>query len=218
MAGSSFSTLDQGSGYTRDFPDTLKNTGTGYNYGLDLTLEKTFSHGYYLLFTGSLFDSKAKGNDGVFRNTDYNSHYAFNFLGGYEKKIGRYGTLITGVKVTLIGGKLYSPVDVKASDSLGDMIVIDSKRNTLQYAPYFRADLKVGVRLNSKNVTHEIALDLVNVFNTKNALSETYSSYLAEQGNAYPFYTQYQLGFLPIFYYRIDFGVKRKQLAAIKDQ
>jgi hypothetical protein len=213
-AGSSYSTLDQGTGYSRDFPDTLKNTGTGYNYGVDITLEKSFSHGYYLLFTSSLFDSKAKGNDGVYRNTDYNSHYSFNLLGGYEKKVGRYGTLITGIKVTLIGGKLYSPVDVAASSALGDVVVTDSERNTLHFAPYFRTDLKLGMRFNSKNVTHELALDLVNVFNTKNALSNTYSSYLASQGNAYPFYTQYQLGFLPIFYYRVDFGIKRKTVAA----
>jgi len=208
--GSSYSALDQGSGYSRDFPDTLKNTGTGYNYGVDITLEKTFSRGYYLLFTSSLFNSKAKGNDGVYRNTDYNSHYAFNLLGGYEKKLGMYGTLITGIKVTFIGGKLYSPVNVAASNALGDIVVIDSARNTLQFAPYFRTDLKLGVRFNSKKVTHELALDLVNVFNTKNALSETYSSYLAAQGNPNPFYIQYQLGFLPIFYYRIDFGIKRK--------
>ncbi len=214
--GSSYSALDQGSGYSRYFPDTLQNTGTGYNTGIELTVEKSFSHGYYILFTGSLFDSKAKGNDGVFRNTDYNSHYAVNMLAGYEKKVGKYSTLIAGAKTTFIGGKLYSPVDVAKSDSIGDIIIIDNQRNTLQFKPYFRTDLKVGMRFNSKKVTHELALDLVNVFNTKNELSLTYSSYLAKANSSYPFYTQYQLGFLPIFYYRIDFGLKRK--AAIEKQ
>ncbi len=210
-AGSSYSALDQGSGYSRYFPDTLKNTGTGYNYGVELTLEKRFSHGYYVLLTGSLFNSQAKGNDGVFRSTDYNSKYAVNILGGYEKKIGKYSTLTTGAKVTFVGGKLYSPVDTAASNSYGDAVVIDNQRNTLQFKPYFRADLKIGVRFNSKKVTHEIALDLVNVFNNKNILSESYSYGLAQQtGGRQPFYYQYQLGFLPIFYYRLDFGVKRK--------
>ncbi len=206
--GSSYSALDQGSSYSRDFPDTLKNKGTGYNYGLELTLEKGFSHGFYILFTGSLFDSKAKGNDGNYYNTDYNSNYAFNILGGYEKKLGEYKTLTIGGKMTWIGGKLYSPVDTQASKTLGDIVVIDKERNTLRFAPYFRTDLKIGMRFNSKKVTHEIAIDLVNIFNTKNILSLTYSSDLASQGAAYPFFTQYQLGFLPIFYYRIDFGTK----------
>ena len=210
--GSSYSGLDQGSSFSRDFPDTLKNAGTGYNYGLEFTLEKSFSHGYYVMFTGSVFDSKARGNDGNYYNTDFNTHYAFNLLGGYECKLGTYSTLTTGAKITYIGGKLYSPVDTTASKKLGDMVVVDSKRNTLEFPDYFRADLKLGVRFNSKKVTHEIAVDLVNVFNTKNILSLTYSSDLAAQpqNSAYPFYKQYQLGFLPIFYYRLDFGGKRK--------
>lgn len=209
--GSSYSALDQGSGYSRYFPDTLQNTGTGYNYGLELTLEKKFAHGYYILFTGSVFDSKAKGNDGVYRNTDYNSHYAVNVLAGYEKKVGKYGTFIAGIKTTVIGGKPYSPINAAASDTLGDAVVVENLRNTLQFKDYFRTDIKLGIRLNSKKVTHEIAVDLVNVFNTKNIFSYSYSYGLYRQTNgAEPFYYQYQLGFLPLFYYKIDFGIKRK--------
>jgi hypothetical protein len=210
--GSSWSGSDQGSDYSRDFPDTLKNTGTGYNYGLELTLEKSYSLGYYFLFTGTVFDSRAKGNDGVYRNTDFNSHYALNLLGGYEKKLGKYSTLTTGIKITLIGGKLYSPVNVAASNAQGELVVYDSARNSLQFPAYFRTDLKLGVRFNAKKVTHEIALDLVNIFNTQNILSVSYSYTLAAQGSSYPFYTQYQLGFLPIFYYRIDFGFRKKEV------
>jgi hypothetical protein len=210
-AGSSYSALDQGSGYSRYFPDTLKNAGTGYNYGLELTLEKKFGKGYYILLTGSVFDSKAKGNNNVYRNTDYNSHYAANLLAGYEHKMGKYSTLITGIKMTVIGGKPYSPINAAASDSLGDAVVVDNQRNTLTLPSYFRTDLKLGVRINSKRVTHEIALDLVNVFNTKNVLSYTYSYELYRQtSGAQPFYYQYQLGFLPIFYYKIDFGIGKK--------
>lgn len=203
--GSSYSSLNQGSSFSRNFPDSLQNTGTGYNYGLELTLEKGFSRGFYTLFTASAFDSRAAGNDYVFRNTDYNTQYALNLLFGYEKKIGKYSTFTSGFKVTTIGGKLYSPVDTSASNLLGDMVVIDNQRNTLRFQSYFRTDLKLGVRINAKRLTHEIALDLVNVTNTKNIMSLVYSSDLASQGAAYPFFTQYQLGFLPIFYYRVDF-------------
>ena len=210
--GSSYSALDQGTGYTRDFPDTLKNTGTGFNYGVELTLQKTFSHGFYFLLTGSLSDSKAKGNDGVFRSTDYDTKYAANFLAGYEKKLGQNSVLITGIKVTYIGGKLYSPVDTAKSLAYGDAVVVDSLRNTLHFKDYFRTDVKLGARFNAKRVTHEIGLDLVNIFNTQNVLSVTYSQGLATATKGKnPFYFQYQLGFLPIFYYRIDFGFRKKE-------
>jgi len=206
--GSSFSALDQGSDYSRTFPDTLKNTGTGYNYGLEVTLSKSFSNGYYFLFTGSVFDSKAKGNDGVYRNSDYNSHFVLNLLGGYERKIGKNITLISGVKVTFAGGNLYSPPDMAASNRVGDYVPIDSLRNTLEFKPYFRTDVKLGIRINGKRLTHEIAIDLVNVFNTVNVLSYTYSIPIAGQGQ---FSFQQQLGFLPLFYYRIDFGFGRRK-------
>jgi hypothetical protein len=204
-AGSSFSLLNQGASFSRVFPDVLSNTGTGYNYGLELTIEKSFSDNFYVMATGSVFDSKAKGADGVYRNTDYNTRFAVNLLGGYEYKMGKYSTLIAGGKVTYAGGRLYSPPDVAASNALGDFVVIESQRNTLRMPDYFRADIKLGIRLNAKRYTHEIALDLVNILGTKNVLSLIYSPDLAAQGKD-PFIRQYQLGFLPLFYYRLDFG------------
>ncbi len=207
--GSSFSGLNQGASFNRLFPDTLKNAGTGYNYGLELTLEKPFSCGYYVMFTGSVFDSKAKGNDGIYRSTDYNTRFAVNALGGYERKLGKNSTLLTGAKITYAGGRLYSPPDMAASNALADLVVVDSLRNTLAFPDYFRADLKLGVRINARKLTHEIAIDLVNVFGVKNLLALTYSPDLAAQG-AYPFIKEYQLGFLPLFYYRVDIATGKK--------
>lgn len=208
--GSSYSALNQGSSFSRDFPGVLQNTGLGYNYGAELTLERKLKGGYYLLLTGSLFDSKAKANDGIWRNTDFNTNYAANILVGTERKLGKYSTLVIGGKLTTVGGRLYSPVDLQASIAYGDAVLIDSLRNSQRLPAYFRADLKLGARFNGKSLTHEIAFDFVNLFNTKNVLAKTYSADLALQGKE-PFFTQYQLGFLPIFYYRVDFGFAKKQ-------
>lgn len=208
-AGSSFSGLNQGTSFSRLFPDSLVNAGTGYNYGVELTLEKSFAKNYYILLSGSVFNSKARGNDGIYRNTDYNGLFAANMLTGYEYKLSKNSTLLTGLKITYAGGRLYSPPDIAASNAIGDLVVIDSLRNTEQFKDYFRADIKLGVRINAKRVTHEIAFDLVNILGTKNVLSQTYSYDQAAIG-ANPFITQYQLGFLPLFYYRVDFGIKKR--------
>jgi hypothetical protein len=208
-ANSSFSNINQGSSFSRVFPDELQNEGTGQNYGLELTVEKGFSKGYYMLFTGSVFNSTYKGADGIQRSTDYNGRFALNLLAGYEPKIGTNTVLITGTKVTYAGGKLYSAPDVAASNAIGDFIVIDSLRNSERFPDYFRMDLRLGIRINRPRLTHELAFDLVNVFNTQNILNLTYSPDLASQGQ-YPFLKSYQLGFLPLFYYRVDFGFKAK--------
>ncbi len=197
---SSFSVLNEGSLFQRFFPDTLVNKGTGDNQGIELTIEKFFSHQYLLMLTGSIFNSTYAGSDGVKRSTDFNGGFAANVLAAKEFKIGNKSSLTLGGKVTWAGGKRYSPVDTIKSKAEGIMVIVDQERNSLQFKNYFRADLKISYKINSKKLTHEIAVDLVNVFNTQNQFALTYIPNAKE-----PYRTEYQLGFLPLFYYKVDF-------------
>ncbi|HEU4717707.1 MAG TPA: TonB-dependent receptor [Bacteroidia bacterium] len=202
---SSFSVLNQGSGFSRFFPDTLVNEGTGYNAGVELTVEKFFSKKYFFMFTASLFDSKYRGSDGILRNTDFNTHYAVNVLGSREFHLNDRQTLELGAKLTLAGKRYYTPVDTVASRLDNDVYYVDSLRNTLQFSKaYFRLDARVVWRYNAKNITHEIGVDFINVTNNKNILSLTYSPDQKDP-TKYDVVEQYQLGFLPLFYYKIDF-------------
>ncbi len=203
---SAFSLVNQGSTFSRFFPDTLVNSGTGFNYGMELTIEKFFSKQYYFLFTASFYESKYKGSDKVLRSTDYNGRYVLNGLFGKEFKLGNSGnkTLSTGTKITWAGGKLYTPADLAASKLAGELIEIDSLRNTVRSANYFRLDFKIGFKVNTKKLTHELAIDLVNVLNNKNVLGITYAPD-PKNPTASPIREEYQLGFLPLFYYKLDF-------------
>ena len=201
---SSFSAVNIGSGFSRLFPDTLVNEGTAYNYGVELTVEKFFSQKFFFMITASLFESKYKGSDGVTRSSDWNGNWIFNVLGGREFVTGERSSLSLGAKVTAAGGRRYSPVDTAASAAFGEIIFVDSLRNTDQLRDYFRADLKINYKINAKKVTHEIGLDLVNILNTKNVLKLTYAPDPTDP-SANAIREEYQLGFLPVFYYRIDF-------------
>lgn len=201
IASSSFSLLNSGSGFSRFFPDSLQNGGTGRNFGFEFTLEKFFSKGYYYLVTASLFDAKYQGSDGVWRNSTFNGRYALNALFAKEFTFKNGSALNIGGKVTTIGGRWYGPVDTIASAQQLEIIYEDETVNTLQFAPYFRADFKISYRLNRPKVTHEIAIDFVNIFNTKNILTLTY----APDNPLGPIREEYQLGFLPLFYYKLDF-------------
>ena len=57
---STYSMLNTGASFKTDLEDNLTNAGTGQNYGVELTIEKFFSKGYYALFTSSLYNSKYK--------------------------------------------------------------------------------------------------------------------------------------------------------------
>lgn len=206
---SSFSLINQGSGFARFFPDSLTNTGTGYNYGLELTIQKFFDQSFFFLFSGSLYDSKYKGSDGIERNTSYNGTYTLNLLAGKEFNINKKQSISLGIKVTYAGGKRYSYVDVNQSKILNELVFIDSAFNERQFKDYFRFDLKVNWKYNARNMTHEIGLDLVNLLNTKNLLGLAYAPNLADP-TAEPLAEKTQLGFLPLFYYKIDFRLKKK--------
>lgn len=201
---SSFSVINAGSGFERLFPDSLVNAGTGTNYGVELTLSRAFDKGYFFLFTASLFDAKYKGSDGVERNVEFNGQYAVNALGSKEWKLNEGTSLVTGVKLTSLGGRWYGPVDIEASNAAREIVWVDEQRNTKQFDPYFRADVKLNLKFNRPETTHEVGVDLVNVTGRENILKLTY----APDENENPeesIREEYQLGFLPVFFYRIDF-------------
>ncbi len=199
---SSYSLVNSGSGFSRLFPDSLANTGTARNYGVEFTLEKFFSGGFYFLVTTSLFDAKYKGSDDVWRNSVFNGQYAINALVAKEFTFKNGTALNIGAKVTTIGGRWRGEVDRAASAQLLEVIYIDETVNTQQFRPYFRLDTKIGFTWNRPKVTHEFAIDLVNILSTQNILTLTYAP---DHPSGDPIREEYQLGFFPIFYYKIDF-------------
>ncbi|MEM7660031.1 MAG: TonB-dependent receptor [Bacteroidota bacterium] len=199
---SSFSLLNAGSGFSRFFPPPLVNTGRARNYGLELTMERFFSGGYYFLATGSLFDAKYWGSDGVLRNATFNGRYAVNGLFAKEWTLKKGSAFNLGVKATSLGGRWAGEVDEEASDRELEVIFKDKTFNTIQFRPYFRLDLKAAFRLNTAKFTHELAIDFVNVTNQQNILTLTY---VPDHPSGNPVQEEYQLGFLPLFYYKIDF-------------
>lgn len=204
MKPSAFSLVNMGSGFDRFFPDSLKNTGTGTNMGIEITLEKFFTKSFFFLLTGSLYDSKYKGSDNIERNTDFNSNYAANILIGKEFKTGEKSLLSFGSKISYAGGKWYGYADTARSNYEAELIYSDTGYNTRRFKPYFRFDLKINFKINAFKVTHELALDLVNLFNTRNILGLSYAPNPLDP-SADAIRENYQLGFLPLFYYRLDF-------------
>jgi hypothetical protein len=204
MRSSSFSLLNSGAGFSRFFPDTLSNTGIGRNYGIEMTLEKSLSKGYLCLVTGSLFESKYRGSDNIWRDTDFNGNYVFNVLVTKEWFFRKKNTFSLGWKMTTAGGRRYGDVDEAASEKERDVIWIDKTRNSHQFRSYFRTDIRISYTINRPKVTHEVAIDLVNILGTKNILKLTYAPNDANP-SASKVRQEYQLGFLPLFYYKLDF-------------
>jgi hypothetical protein len=195
----SFSILNTGAYWGPNTTDSLVNNGTGYNYGLELTLEKFFSKSYYYLFTCSLFDSKYKGSDGVLRNTAFNGKFVLNCLLGKEFQLGNRKVLAFDFKATYAGGIRYTPIDTEASKLKGEEVRFDNLAFSKQFPNFLKIDAKVGFRLNGRKVTQEWQFYVENVTNHKNFLNQTYNVKNQEER------TLYQLGFFPMVLYRINF-------------
>jgi hypothetical protein len=199
----SFSMLNVGSEF--GFPEEhfLVNKGTGKNYGAELTVEKFFSRGYYVLVTGSVFDSKYKGSDGVERNTAFNNKYTFNFLAGKEVKIGKdkRNALTFDTKFTTAGGRYYTPIDLAASIAEGKQVLQEDKAYSERIDPYLRWDVKLGYRLNSKKrkLSQQFFLDFQNVTNHENVFTYRFNR---EKGEVQQVN---QIGFFPDVLWRVQF-------------
>jgi hypothetical protein len=205
---SSYSIINEGTGFDRFFPGKLVNKGIGRNMGIELTVEKFFTHNWFIMFSGSLYDARYRASDGVWYNSDFNGHYVTNLLGTKEFKWGkkRLNTIGIGGKITFGGGQRYTPYDLVKSEAAGVPVVQDKERNKFEFKPYFRFDVKINYSFNSKkHLTQEVGIDLVNVTFQKNILRLQYVS-----ASTQPVIV-YQLGFLPLFYYRIDFGFGNKK-------
>lgn len=194
-----WSALNIGAGYGAGLEDSLVNKGKGYNYGVEWTVEKPFSNGYYFLGTASLFDSKYKGSNGVEHNTLFNGNYVVNLLSGKEWQIRGMHTIAVDIKFTTAGGKRHTPINEAASRAAGRAVYYEEKSFSERGKAYLRADIKLTYRMNNKGFMQEFFVDFQNVTNRKNIFNQWYDS------RAEMVRTQYQLGFWPNFNYRIQF-------------
>ena len=200
---SGFSLLNAGADFVFPERGSLVNDGTGCNYGAELTLDRSFRDNWYVLATGSVFESRYTGSDRVERNTAFNNRMVGNLLGGREWPFGRERRhrFTINTKVTASGGRYYTPVDLAASRAAETDVRDETKPYSDRYAGYFRWDVKFGVQLNARNrkFSQSFFVDLQNLTNRENIFQERYNPVTGLVN------TLYQSGFFPDIQYRIQF-------------
>jgi hypothetical protein len=178
----------------------MENKGTGQNYGLELTLEKFLSQGYYYLVTGSLYNATYKGFDGVERNSVFNGNFVLNTLFGKEFTLGGRNVLTIDAKVVWSGSKRSLPFSsYQVSEHFHVRVDDWEKAYEDRMRDFFRINLRVGYRINLHSATHELAVDFYNVTNRKNIFLEVFDNITGETQ------TLYQFPFFPVLLYRVHF-------------
>ena len=200
----SFSMLNAGASFNPNNEGFLVNDGTGTNLGAELTIEKFFSKGYYGLITGTIYDSKYKGSDGMERNTAFNGKYVYNILLGKEIKVGKEkrNAFSLDLKMTQAGGRYYTPVDFAESQIKREQVLKgDAFAFTERNPDFFRIDVKAGFTINSKTkqLSQSLFFDIQNITDNKNVFAERYNPVTNSVNTAY------QSGLFPNFTYRVQF-------------
>jgi hypothetical protein len=195
---STVSAINANAGFTTD---DLINNGTAYNLGAEITLERFFEERFYYMFTGSIFDSKYKANNGEIYNTRFNVNYRFSLLGGKEYAVGKNDKNIFALNLKGIwsGGNRYTPIDLESSIKNGEEELFEELQFEEQTPDYWRIDLTTSYRINRPKVSHVISLQVQNVTNRENIFSYNYND------NTQQIEEEYQFGVLPILKYRLEF-------------
>ena len=204
---STYSVLNEGANFRFSRKGDLINDGTGTNSGVELTLERYFHNNYYLLMTGTLFDSKYTASDGIERNTAFNNKHVYNVLTGKEftfetKKNTALLTFFINTKLTGAGGAYYTPIDLDATiTNNGNEVYNEQNAFGERYPGYFRWDFKMGLRRQGKQkkVSQEWSVDFLNLTNRKNLFIRRFNEVNNQVNDVN------QLGFFVDVLYKIQF-------------
>ncbi len=185
----------------------MVSEGQGQNYGIDLTLEKYFSKGYYGMITASLFDSKFKNRQGQQFYTKFANHFLINILGGKEFVVGKNKNNFINLNGKLVfnGGRRYTPIDIEKTKEIGNVVRHEDQIYSKQFTPYYRLDLGINYKLNTKYTTHTFSFDVQNVTNNKNSYDVFYN--FKED----KIETKNQLGIIPFVKYKLEFSFNKKE-------
>ncbi|HEY1024630.1 MAG TPA: carboxypeptidase regulatory-like domain-containing protein [Sphingobacteriaceae bacterium] len=196
-----YSAVNEGHDYSFEIPENLKNKGTGSNYGFELSFEKTIAGNFYVLGTGSIFNSTFKGGDNVSRNTIFNNNYLANLLTGYEFSTGcrKQNKLSFDVKASFSGGRPYIPVDLNKSIEQNAEVLDYQQAYRKRLPAYNRIDLKVSWLFNRLSSNHLLYAGINNILDSKHIMKYGFN---AEQSKTN---TEYMQGLFPILGYRIQF-------------
>ena len=175
IADSSYSIINFKQDLT--FREALENNSFGENIGVDITLERFLKNNFYYLVTASVFDSKYKADDGIWRNSRYDKEFVSNILMGKEFFMGKNKTNVLGINARLIilGGERTTPL-LEAESNAAKRPLFDNTRAFEDKEDFSNfLDLTVTYRINKKNHSSIWALQMKNVLGTPQNREYTYN-------------------------------------------
>lgn len=186
------------------FNEALVSNGTGRNIGIDFTLEKYLTKGFYYMVSASIFDSKYTGNEGVERNTRFNKNYVFNVLIGKEWQVGKdkNNLFSANIRLNYLGGSRIESID-QTSSILNEEVIYGEKNGNISFTkkladvPIF--SFAVSYQKNKQKYASIWTLQVLNTTQTKEFETDYYNI------NTNTIEQKYSKLLIPNLSYKIEF-------------
>ena len=189
--------LNELDGYAKE---PLVSKGKGSNKGIDFSIEKFFTGGFFTIASFSVFKSTYEPLNGKTYSTRFNSGSSGSWTAAKEWTMKKNKVLQVGWKMIYNGGLPLTPL--AANQQSSREAVLDESRPYSEKVPaYFRTDGRISLRKDKSRLSWQLAIDIQNVFGIENVdgLSRRYDPSV----NQWIYKTQ--SGFVPILSYQIDF-------------
>ena len=185
--------------------DAFLSTARARNQGIEVSADRTFGRGWYLLANATLFDSKYRiGNQDTWLDSRWDIGYLSNLTFGKETRKEKSATKVKvfgfGGRMVVAGGPRLPDVDLAASGFSGRTVFNESSGYRQEAGAYARLDVRMYWKkssANRKNTTFSI--DLQNVTNQQNLSYRFYDAYTGRVED------KYQLGLIPNISWRREF-------------
>ncbi|MEO0727080.1 MAG: TonB-dependent receptor [Bacteroidota bacterium] len=178
-------------------------TSEARTQGAELTVQQFATGGWWYVVGVSLFDARYQDEDGEWVKSRFAQDYATALTLGKEwsgtdrkQQVNRFGF---NVALHYNGGLRAAPIDLVASDRNRTTVFDFSQGYTEQLPAYFRTDLRIYYQKNRANWNSMLSLDIQNVSGQQNAAYDYYDRFLGRVNR------RFQLEFIPIINYRINF-------------
>ena len=186
----------------------LTNSGTGQNYGIDLGFERYTDNGLYYIFNSSFWRSLYTAGDGIQRSSAFDNNYNLRFIVGKEYKlkasqtkkgVDRYRSFSWNGSLNVLGGQVYTPLDLLNSRIEQETIYDESVAFTEKGETLLFLDFNFSYTINKKKRKSVWAIQIKNLLNNGNALYREYDTILDREVEVK------STSFFPNIYYRLEF-------------
>jgi len=173
----------------------LTDQGEALSRGLEVTLQKKLARNIYGLASASLFRSRYKGADGIWRDRKYDNQVMLSAEGGYKPN-ERWEVSIRWIYA---GGPPYTPMDPAASRQQHRMVLDETRINEARYPDYHSMNIRCDRRFHFRHSNLIIYLSAWNAYDHRNVATYYWND--EEQKRE----VIYQWRLLPIFGVEYEF-------------